>query len=156
MACEGRAGGCSYIGQTPCNSIAVVWVLQPKRSIKGRIDSRTHRNKCKNILYRPTLACTRCSFTRRFFCTNQFYSLHTSLRLGTSLPAFIAHSIAQYIVSPRPPCITIYILQHWEWQYPVQAKLPMNVGFRRARVQAAENTIAAQATIGLPRPRGSG
>jgi len=50
-------------------------------------------------------------FTHMFVCTNQSYSLQTSLRLGTPLPAFIAHSIAHYVVSPRPPLYcNIYII----------------------------------------------
>ena len=57
----------------------------------------------------PSLAFTRYCFIQRFLCTNQSYYVQTSLRLGTSLPAFIAHSIAQYIVSHRPPCIAIYM-----------------------------------------------
>ena len=34
------------------------------------------------------------------------------LCLGTPLPPFIAHTIAQYIVSPRPLFIAIYTIQY--------------------------------------------
>ena len=39
------SGGISYITQTSCNSIAIVWVMQMGGGNKGVIDSRTHKNK---------------------------------------------------------------------------------------------------------------
>jgi len=44
MACKGRAGEGSYSAQIPCNSIAVVWVMQLGGDNKGMIDSCTHKN----------------------------------------------------------------------------------------------------------------
>jgi len=56
-------------------------------------------------------------------CTNQLYSFQTSLFLGTSPPPPSSPTLLRNIVSPRPPCIAIYSLQCWEWQYLVKAKL---------------------------------
>jgi len=43
------------MAQTSRNSIAVVFVMQIGGGNKGIIDSCTHKNKSKNILYRPII-----------------------------------------------------------------------------------------------------
>jgi len=69
------------------------------------------------------LAYTRYCFTSGLLCTNQCYSLRTTLCLGTPPHPVIARTIAHYNVSPRLPGIAIYTTPYWQWQYRVKAKV---------------------------------
>jgi len=51
---KGGSGEGSYMAQKSRNSIAVVWVMRIGGGNKGMIDSCTHKNKWKHILYRPS------------------------------------------------------------------------------------------------------
>jgi len=62
-----------------------------------------------------TLAFTRDCFISRRMCSYQYNPLQTAPLVGHPLPPFIAHTIAQWIVSPRPtPRFTIYTIQYCE------------------------------------------
>ena len=45
-----------------------------------------------------------------------------TLCLGTQPHPVIAHTIAQYNGSPRPPVIALYTTPYWQWKYRVKAK----------------------------------
>jgi len=50
-----------------------------------------------------------------------------TLCLGTPPHPVIAHTIAHYNVSPRPPVIAIYTTHYWQWKYLVKANLELTL-----------------------------
>jgi len=71
------------------------------------------------------LAYTRyCFIVSGILCTNQYYSLRTHPLFGYPTHPVIAHTIAHYNVSPRPPIIiATHTTQYWHLQYRVEAKI---------------------------------
>jgi len=62
------------------------------------------------------------SFRSFFAHINNILCKHP-LCLGTPSAPFIAHTIAQYLVSTRPPFTEVYTIQYWWWQYHVKDNL---------------------------------
>jgi len=60
------------------------------------------------------------------YVLNAYSRINTIIRkhplcLSTPFAPFIAYTITQYSVSPRPSFITIQAIQYWQWQYRVKA-----------------------------------
>jgi len=72
-----------------------------------------HKDVCS--LKRPpsVVAFARDSFCSRPLYKNLHYHLQTPALFGHPALPFIAHTIAQYSVAPRPSCIAIPALQYW-------------------------------------------
>jgi len=89
------------------------------------VDSCTHTTQVKESLvqangkiglYKIFVCCKAFVYESVIFCAN------TPFGWRISFPPFVALIIAQYRVSPRPPCIAIYTIQYRYWQYRVKAK----------------------------------
>jgi len=70
----------------------------------------------------------------RFFDTIQYYYVQTAplFSFPPPPPPLIAHTIAQYIISPRPPFSAIYAMQYWSWQYRVKVQFYSHTEFIRS------------------------